>query len=178
MLFSILKTVRRRLGLALVLIGAVALPSQASAATVLFTLTGPTTASFSLDQSPTPTNVNFNNFSIDGVSGTLSGAPASLFLTFDTGGKFVIATNQTTFTFLSIQGSLFSGLPADPTFIVGSYNPAELGVSSGADYQLSITDVSAVPEPSTWMLMLVGFGVVGGSMRLARNRKKLDLRSA
>ena len=32
---------------------------------------------------------------------------------------------------------------------------------------------SAVPEPSTWMIMLLGFGFVGGTMRFAKRKQKL-----
>jgi hypothetical protein len=32
-------------------------------------------------------------------------------------------------------------------------------------------DVGAVPEPSTWAMMLLGFGFVGGAMRSRRRQK-------
>lgn len=38
--------------------------------------------------------------------------------------------------------------------------------------------VSAVPEPSTWAMMLVGFGFVGCGMRAAKRRKKLTVSCA
>lgn len=34
---------------------------------------------------------------------------------------------------------------------------------------------SAVPEPSTWMLMLLGFGMIGFGMRSARRRQNLTV---
>jgi len=30
---------------------------------------------------------------------------------------------------------------------------------------------SAVPEPATWAMMIVGFGVVGSTLRAARGRR-------
>ncbi len=36
-------------------------------------------------------------------------------------------------------------------------------------------DLGAVPEPSTWAMMLLGFFAVGGTMRSARRRQKLSL---
>lgn len=44
------------------------------------------------------------------------------------------------------------------------------------DFQLGpeANDVPAVPEPSTWAMMLLGFGFVGGAMR-ARRRQKLTV---
>jgi hypothetical protein len=37
---------------------------------------------------------------------------------------------------------------------------------------------SAIPEPSTWALMIVGFGAIGASMRSARSRSKVTFASA
>lgn len=39
----------------------------------------------------------------------------------------------------------------------------------------SAAEVAAVPEPSTWAMMLFGFGAVGGDMRSARRQRKLTL---
>ena len=36
--------------------------------------------------------------------------------------------------------------------------------------------VSAVPEPSAWALMLLGFGVVGSALRSSKRRQKLTVR--
>jgi len=37
---------------------------------------------------------------------------------------------------------------------------------------LSANGLVAVPEPATWMLMLIGFGLVGGAMRYRRDRTR------
>ncbi len=42
----------------------------------------------------------------------------------------------------------------------------------------SLQAVSAVPEPSTWAMMLLGFGVVGGAIRVVKRRQKLSTRHA
>jgi hypothetical protein len=34
---------------------------------------------------------------------------------------------------------------------------------------------AAVPEPSTWAMLLLGFGFVGGAMRSARRRQKVTV---
>jgi len=36
--------------------------------------------------------------------------------------------------------------------------------------------VSAVPEPSTWALMLIGFGLVGGALRTSKRRQKFAVK--
>jgi hypothetical protein len=52
------------------------------------------------------------------------------------------------------------------------------GSFSGFDYTFRTytSDVSAaVPEPGTWAMMLIGFGVVGGAMRTAKRRRKVTV---
>ena len=39
------------------------------------------------------------------------------------------------------------------------------------DYTITWTRVGAVPEPSTWTMMIVGFGLLGSSIRLARSKR-------
>ena len=38
---------------------------------------------------------------------------------------------------------------------------------------LDTVGIAAVPEPATWAMMIGGFGLVGGALRLARRREKL-----
>jgi hypothetical protein len=74
--------------------------------------------------------------------------------------------------------------PSDNTFWAGDYDRlnhlsitgATLGSLSlpGAFHDgLAIGDLTAVPEPSTWSLMLVGFGAMGSAMRRGRRRALL-----
>lgn len=51
----------------------------------------------------------------------------------------------------------FAGLSYDTNTIVG----------------LDFSANQAVPEPSTWAMMLLGFGLIGGAMRAARRKPKL-----
>ncbi|HJR82581.1 MAG TPA: PEPxxWA-CTERM sorting domain-containing protein, partial [Sphingomicrobium sp.] len=37
---------------------------------------------------------------------------------------------------------------------------------------------TAVPEPATWIMMIGGFGLAGGAMRMARRRRRDDLISS
>lgn len=48
--------------------------------------------------------------------------------------------------------------------IVGAFGPGEAGA-----YQLLAYDMTAVPEPATWALMIVGFGLVGSAARRTRS---------
>ena len=161
----------RKALIGLLLVGASCVSSQASAALVLFNLTGGATASFTLDQSPTPSYSNASVFGIIIVHGVLQGAPETFNLNFFNDAGFSILSQN---TYINMDGpSLFSGTTAAPKFILGNYSRA--GAFGPIDFpisgvlNLSITRVTdAVPEPSTWMMMLVGFGFLGGAMRYGR----------
>lgn len=57
--------------------------------------------------------------------------------------------------------------------------PGEKGLNSASETWVLRAGVNgAVPEPATWAMMIFGFGAVGGSMRSARRRKDLVLRTA
>lgn len=82
------------------------------------------------------------------------------------------------------SGSLLSG-----TTTFGSQTLATMGATPGS-YVFTVPNdtitvqvgtlhaVSAVPEPSTWAMMLLGFGAVGGAMRMVKRRQKLSTRHA
>jgi hypothetical protein len=85
-----------------------------------------------------------------------------------------------------VGGASFSSITA-PT--IGSIATGQFSVTSGAEYKLAIsgtpnaafvaniTDVSAVPEPAAWALMLAGFGGLGLALRNTR-RKNAALAAA
>ncbi|MCW6535240.1 PEPxxWA-CTERM sorting domain-containing protein [Sphingomonas lycopersici] len=58
--------------------------------------------------------------------------------------------------------------------LVGSYSVGSAtyaGQPSGSlsDYQGAFTlNAASVPEPSTWAMMIIGFGAVAGTMRVRR----------
>ena len=168
----------RKAVIGLLLVGASCVSSQASAALVLFNITGSPTASFTLNQSPTLQMANANNFTLTSIAGTFQGAPANMSATFGTNGQF--SFNAGTTMVKSVSGGLFlfSGTTAAPTFILGTYSFAAL-ISETGDFRLtpglfnlSITSVpGGVPEPSTWMMMVAGFGLLGGAMRYGNNAR-------
>lgn len=58
---------------------------------------------------------------------------------------------------------LFTGTTANPTFRLGTFALSYDNV--GTDATLVISEAPAVPEPGTWALMLVGFGLTGLAVR-------------
>jgi hypothetical protein len=72
------------------------------------------------------------------------------------------------------QGCFFGFTSTNP-FVSVTFNP---GTQAGAletfaldDLQIAPAQTAAVPEPTTWALMLLGFGLVGGAMRTRRSQK-------
>ncbi|ARS25811.1 FxDxF family PEP-CTERM protein [Sphingomonas sp. KC8] len=93
------------------------------------------------------------------------------------------------FTSISIDGHAFSKVLNDPmpetwyldpvvltagaktltlTYDVSGAAPGSLASYSGT------LNISPVPEPTTWAMLLVGFGVVGASMRRNRTRRAVQ----
>jgi hypothetical protein len=79
-----------------------------------------------------------------------------------------------------IQYSLYSGAPGSGTFQSQSsldFSPTIAFSPTAGDYYLEVNVISAnnevaggtltaaVPEPASWAMMLVGFGVLGGALR-------------
>lgn len=42
------------------------------------------------------------------------------------------------------------------------------------DAKFSATFIAAVPEPSTWIMMIAGFGLIGGALRRQRSKVKVN----
>lgn len=145
--------------------------APATAATYLFNLSGPQTVSFSLDSSPTPDVVALGSFfRLDNVSGLVNGSASVFSLgfgssTYTSNFGFISPTvgNQ----FIASPGAqLYTGSEAAPTFRTGTF-----ALSDG----YTITIGSGVPEPSTWVIMLLGFGLVGGALRAAKRKQKVTV---
>jgi len=180
MVDRIIRAIMSRLGLALLLIGASAVPSAASAE-LLFTITGGATASFIVDPSPTPSSVvTCCYFELYPMPGTFQGSPAtSMTAEFNSGGEsfflfsssaWILGNGET-----GTPSPMFSGSLASPTFNIGTYDFSG-GFKSADDtttpisFTVTISDASAVPEPSTWMMLVAGFGMIGGAIRYGRRK--------
>jgi hypothetical protein len=102
-----------------------------------------------------------------GVQGDYTG-PASI-PTGGSGGAFAFSAfgNYTNSSF-SFSGLSYSGIynSGDATL----FDPLDLTTPRGT---VSISEAGAVPEPTTWAMMLIGFGAVGASMRRARQNVRL-----
>lgn len=123
--------------------------------------------SFSLDSDPVPDAFNASQFAFFGVPITTgAGVVVTQIDFFDSiyGGLNV----GTASSFVGYRGpTLYSGPASNPHFLTGTFALA----GSGGAGTLTISDLSsAVPEPGTWAMMIVGFGGVGSMVRASRRR--------
>ncbi|KQU55881.1 hypothetical protein ASG67_07175 [Sphingomonas sp. Leaf339] len=131
-----------------------------------------------------------NNFL---AAGPQAGQPATLtftspvsYLSFlwgspDTYNRLQLVTNQSTYDF-NVSNLGFSVTSGDQNFsqyvqFVGSLGETISSVSFTNTprqdaFETANFSVSAVPEPGTWALMLVGFGMVGAASRYRRRSVK------
>jgi hypothetical protein len=146
---------------------AVMVASPASAALLNFQLTGSQQASFQIDTETIPdffstSSLIGNQVRFDNVSGIFGGVAGLASISFGTNLIADLNINGTPLGFTQLSGNgpdLFTGNPADPFFTLGSFNLAN--PFFGQNDVLTISAVAAVPEPSTWAMMILGFGGVG-----------------
>ena len=118
--------------------------------------TGPLTATISFDNT---------SFVIDDTDPT---SPGQVFISEETEVSPITQTyiadanapNASIFNYATLSGG-------QSTFSLGSFDTFSDGEVT-ASYLLTTTSVSAAPEPSTWMLLIVGVGLAGFSLRLRK----------
>jgi hypothetical protein len=174
----------RNLVLAAAAIAALATAGSASAATYIFDFqnTDPTDAYGAVEVSGTFTASSTLSSSITNITGNVSGAPAPLVDGAIAGLSGYAGADNTLYGVGANTGNQvsFGGV----SFSVGgedynlyAYNGGAWLLASSVDsvgYPQNGTpgtfSVTAVPEPATWAMMLVGFGGLGAAMR---SRRKL-----
>jgi hypothetical protein len=140
-----------------------ALPAKAdsSSETMTYTISGPTTASFTISMSSGPGwsedgtafTMDPSNLTVDGTSMTDT---VVFFNSSDLGGL------NSVFSCLPdlIGPQLYTGSESDPTFLTGVFQLIDM--ETGASYTVTATEqCSSVPEPSTVLMLVSGLLVVG-----------------
>ena len=134
-----------------------ALPVQAQAVPLIYKLTGTSTASFTLQANAVPDAVHdtfLSFFNVPGTYNSVAGLAEISFYTSEVGGGMNIFDPNIRFTGFGPQ--LFSGSLDNPTLTTGTF------VLNDASAFLSVT---AIPEPTTWAMLLLGFAAVGVVIR-------------
>jgi hypothetical protein len=122
--------------------------------------------SFQIDEMPTVTGYTDSEFALrnialsNGVIGEIVFKSAS-----SRGGIEILNQRNDRPFFIGRGAQLYSGSEAIPTILKGTFL-----LSSGF---VTISSVAAVPEPATWAMMLVGFGMMGGALRYRRRGTKV-----
>jgi hypothetical protein len=141
--------------------------ARAQAETLLFTLTGQDAESWTQDSSPTPYIYNSGSYTqisvTNGLATQVGGASVSYNFPYvqfyPVNSSFFGGMNDWPADTIFTSGAqIYGGSEAVPTFSPGFFTL--VGTNGDADY-LTISAVSAVPEPSTWAMMLLGFAGLG-----------------
>ena len=147
----------------------------ASAQALNFQLTGARTATFTLPSS-TPDSFSTsaligNQIFFNNIFGTFGGTAGNANISFGTNLVSSFQIQSPTLGFTQLSGpDLFGGPASNPTFNIGTFNLSGGFLSGASTLTISRASVvSAVPEPGTWAMMLLGFGAIGFSVRRRRS---------
>jgi hypothetical protein len=163
--------------------------SGANATEVLFTITSfepsiPTTT-FELPLNPTPDYYSLGipgeaagDFSIYNILAISGGSPIELgavFYSAENGGVGGLIIGIAPY-YLLYFNQLYYGPENSPTFDLGVFPESNGTVTITAipDPILDPSTITAVPEPSTWAMMLIGFGGLGLAAAYRSRRKVAD----
>jgi len=114
--------------------------------------------------------------------------PSSLYIAFDGGATRLVATANGSSDNPGVpagQGyyNFVGAIDSSNTFNTVSFYGDGLGeyLVAGGTIRYGTVDIGsvpAVPEPSTWAMLLIGFGSIGGAMRRKRKQQELTVMPA
>jgi hypothetical protein len=146
--------------------------TAANAAVYTFAITGDYNATFQLKSNPIPTksfSSQFFEISNSAISSTVSGVANFQFYNIATGGGLAIVDFRgKSGTFNGEGAQLYTGTEAAPMFRLGKFVLTEFRGTRTYTLDISGGTIPAVPEPATWAMMLVGFGMMGATLRYRR----------
>ncbi|MBT9503149.1 MAG: hypothetical protein IV092_18025 [Burkholderiaceae bacterium] len=146
--------------------------TSVDAAILRFTIIGSYSATWDLNSSAAPSFYQSNaGFAIWNTSGTFSGAVQDeadvTFYNAAVGGGINIYDVQGDINLLAADGpQLYTGPESVPVFKLGTFALTEF--RGTGTYTLTVTDVSAIPEPASAGLAFAGLGVLYATRRARR----------
>jgi hypothetical protein len=151
------------------IISALTLSSNAQADTLLYNFSdGVTTFTFSLDSNPTTVLSGFANFEVAAATNSAQPILVDFFSDALAGGIQFLNPDASSISnsngVLAYTGDvLFTGSTIAPSLITtGTFDLLGFGANtSSATLTVTDTTVGAVPEPSTWAMMILGFFGIG-----------------
>jgi len=152
-----------------ILLAGVVTSGPATATLLQYTVSGSDNFSFVLDSNPAGTDLTIGFYLTD-VPNTSANPIFEILAFFDSdiGGGFLATpffSNDPDVPYFNLFGpQLFSGSTAAPTLLTGTFS-----LSDGPDINDVLT-VTAIPEPSTWAMLILGFFGVGFMARRRRNQ--------
>ncbi len=152
-------------------VSAVAFSSSAQATTLLYNLSGSRTATFQLDSAAKPDAFNnvlniFSQATYNNVAGTYGGVAQTATIVFGTDGFQILAQGLGFSQFIS-DSPTFSGTSRDSVMLLpGTYNLRS--IVSGNSVLTATPLAGAVPESAAWAMMISGFAMAGGALRIRR----------
>ena len=175
--------IKKNILVAMTAIAATTATAPANAATLLFQLSGSRNATFAFDPTTATPSFRSSSFigdqiSFNGVAGTFGGVVGTASVGF---GNFLVAD-------LNIQNpnlgftqftspDFFRLVGTRPEFTLGTFQLNSL-VSGRSELTISELALGAVPEPATWAMLILGFGMVGGAIRYRRRETAVRLAPA
>jgi len=145
-----------------------------AAAPFLFELSGSRSAIFQIDPATTTPDFFSDTFigtqiSYNTVAGTFGGVDGTATIGFGTNLAAALNVQSPNLGFTQFVGPpLFTLVNAQPVFNLGTFQLTSI-VSGASTIRISAVAVAApVPEPLTWTMMTVGFGVAGAMIRRRR----------
>lgn len=143
----------------------------ANAALYQFNLTGDYTAQWKLDSNVTPDifedGVGFAVFDVEGFPDAIFSVADVYFFSAANGGGLLIEDFYLGLPLLISDGpQLYTGTEDNPVFKLGTFALTEY--QGSGSYTLNISNISAVPEPATYGMLLAGLGLMGATLRRRR----------
>lgn len=146
-----------------------------------FSLTGDYTATWQLNSTvlsdSSADGIGFVLWDVDGFPDAVLNVADVYFWHADIGGGLQIEDYYGDAILVSTDGpQLYTGPEDNPTFLLGTFALTEY--QGSGTYSLTVTNLSAIPEPASIALMLGGLGLVGVAAARRRTREETETADA